>query len=200
MPKPEGKAKRARQPLCGRVVGKLCSDLFREEYDVNRVQNLLRYFSRQYQFHEFFDDLPRDMEGKEFFNPKVFRDYAQGVHEHIYTQLKHRERNNPNYEIRVLPPVVKSILKDFLRKASKAQQEIHRLKVNKELIETITIRLSRREITLEDLKLLAQKPVPQKAWWLSEALKQCPGFRHVWFKIERVKGRQILYMLSLIHI
>jgi hypothetical protein len=182
-----------REPQCGKAVGRLCSDLFKARYDIDRIRTLVLKFSGQYQFHEFFEDLPRDRENPNLFDSKAFRDYATGLWEHVYEELKKRE-NDPDYKVYVLNSVVFKIIKGFLTQASKDQQEIHELKVNEKRIKEIRWRLMRPDITLEDLVLLSVRPVPEQAWDLYEELKNCPGYRHVWFKIKRQKKKDILFL------
>jgi hypothetical protein len=181
------------EPECGRVIGRLCSDLFQERYDIDRVKAILLNCVSRYRFHEFFDELPRDREDPRYFDPKAFHDYATGIREHVYEELKKRE-SDPNYTVRHLNALALSIIEVFLTRASKAQQEIHTLKVNKKMLEKIRGRLMKSDITLEDLALLSVKPVPKEAQELNEKLKSCPGFRHAWFKKKREKGQYTLYL------
>jgi hypothetical protein len=201
-----------KEPECGTSTGIPCSQLFEQTYrevyeppyeylSFGKIKDVIVSLikGKYFQFHEEFDEWPRDDEGR--LDERTLSNYSQGLFAYIKGELVKREENarkrNDTDDIDSLDNYVRSIVVNWFLAATEKQRGVKKggRLVAQDDVETIRVWLGNPQLTLEDLKILAEKLLTPETERLRSHIRRIPGYRKVWFSLRKdKKGQQRLYI------
>jgi hypothetical protein len=171
---------------CGKIIGEpLCSELFKLNYNLDDFRAILFYRSKDYRFHEIFKDFPRDKENKKHFEKKYFDDFARGLLVYVENVIRKKEESDKSFSIGNLKGYVSKIVEIFFKELRGGIQDYKEITVNNEIITELRLLLSLPDLTIHDLFPLAKKPLSVEEESLLIDIKNLPGYRNCWFKVNK---------------
>ena len=143
---------------CGKIVDEPpCSEIFKQNYTLNDFRAILFYRSKDYRFHEIFDDFPRDKENKKEFEQNYFDNFAKGLLEYVGDSISRKEKSDEFFHIDNLKGYVLEAVNRFFKELRRDVQNYHEITVNNDIITELRLLLSAPNLTIRDLVPLTKK-------------------------------------------
>jgi len=176
---------------CGTGYDLPCSELFKQEYDVDRLKVILLYLSKEFKYNEYFREWPREKENPKSFDRNYFNNEAKGLYEWVHRELK-KQKNN---RIDNFSPYVSKIINGYIMKTINPYlRNIHKFQFTNDDLELLQLYLYRPDLTIDDIKILANESHSVEEMRLKDDIKKIPGYRNAWFKIETRDGERKLFV------
>jgi hypothetical protein len=174
----------SREIECGKRIGKLCSELFKEKYNAERIVKILLSLYKMPSYHFAFTDFPRDKYGD--FEEGYLNNFAKGVYEHVKQTLENRDDDVGFFRYN-LRSYVNAIFSNFLYSSGKVTNKPKQQIVNDKILTELRIDLNEPNLKTIDLMPLANKYLGEDERKLLDKIQKIPGYHNVWFKIIKIK-------------
>jgi hypothetical protein len=199
------KYKRNKKIECGAGTDISCADLFRkryyEKYDSSskklsfgkiRLLILKLAKNKEFKFREAFDDWPKTKYGD--FDEIFFNNQVEGFYELILQELIKREKKDKEFKIDNIDGWVRRVINNFIHNETAMHRHVKKRLVSNQMVADLRVLLGKPDLNMEMLTLIAQKSLSIEVEKLKEDIKEIPGYRNVWFKIQIYNQEQRLFV------
>jgi hypothetical protein len=199
------KYKRNKKLECGAGTDISCVDLFHERYyekydssskklSFGKIRLLILNLAKnkEFKFREAFDGWPKNKYGD--FDEIFFNNQVEGFYELILQELIKREKKDKEFKIDNIDGWVRGVVNNFIYNETAMHRHVKKRLVSNHMVADLRVLLGKPDLDMEKLKLIAQKPLSIEVEKLKEDIKEIPGYRNAWFKIQNYNQEQRLFI------